>query len=375
MKLFFDYQIFEFQTYGGISRFYAETISALNSIGIDTIVGVKRSDNVHLRQFLDIKHLKHKHYLGQRTLEQRLPNLMERLHLKDANRYYCEKILKKSDFDFFEPTYYDSYFLPFLNGRPFSLEIHDMIPELYPQYFPTDDFQIVQKKLLAPLADIIRVPSLKTKDDLVNILNINPDKIYVIPRGTPTLPHIDIQPPIDKPYILYVGERGLYKNFNSLLKEFSHTSNDIHLICTGKPFSNSELQTLAQYGLSDRVTHCFASDETLYSLYHYAVAFVYPSDYEGFGLPILEAFDCGCPVLLNNISVFHEVANDAALFFDINNDGEFCEKLDSLFTVDTRNELIKRGYERKKCFSWENSANNTLRALQQISPKEINIYS
>ena len=187
------------------------------------------------------------------------------------------------------------------------------------------------------------------------------------------MPHIDIQPPIDKPYILYVGERGLYKNFNSLLKEFSHTSNDIHLICTGKPFSNSELQTLAQYGLSDRVTHCFASDETLYSLYHHAVAFVYPSDYEGFGLPILEAFDCGCPVLLNNISVFHEVANDAALFFDINNDGEFCEKLDSLFTVDTRNELIKRGYERKKCFSWENSANNTLRALQQISPKEINI--
>lgn len=92
--------------------------------------------------------------------------------------------IKKQQFDIFEPTFFDPYFLPYLNGKPFVLTVHDMIPEL----LDVDKPQAELKQLLCPLATHIHVPSQNTKDDLIRIMGIPSEKITVIPHGAPEIP-------------------------------------------------------------------------------------------------------------------------------------------------------------------------------------------
>lgn len=374
MRILFDYQAFEFQKIGGVSRLFAEIIPHLKIMGINTSIGIKESDNVYIGQLglkvkpLYFNHKKffegRKYFKGQRALTRiALKALGHRDDLRNINQEYCIKLLKQKKFDIFEPTFFHPYFLPHLKGKPFAMEVHDMIPELFPQYFPRDDFQIINKKLLCPLAAAIHVPSSKTKEDLVNTLSIDPEKITVIGRGTPriTIPKTEPIRPLDKPYLLYIGERSGYKNFSLLLKELAiliQIEPELNLLCTGRPFDNDELRLMAELNLTKHVHYCFATDDTFYTLYHHAMAFVYPSAYEGFGLPILEAFTCDCPVLLNNASCFPEVGGDAAIYFDINRRGDLAEHIRAFLQSPEQDKvnLITRGRERAKLFSWEESA-------------------
>lgn len=378
MRILFDYQAFEIQRFGGVSRSYAELISHLEEEGVSCKVGLKESDNVYI-QNNDIKPLyyihdrlfgRKKRFIGQRTINKIILQFMGYSNEGvTINQDYCIELLKKQTFDIFEPTFFDLYFLPYLNGKPFVMTVHDMIPELFPQYFARDDFQIVSKKLLCPLAAAIHVPSSKTKEDLVNILNIDPDKIAVIHHGTSTLPQLsnNTQRLIDNPYLLFVGERRGYKNFDLMLKELAFLAQkepDLHLVCTGRHFSDEEQRIIADLNLTERVHHSYASDDNFYSLYHNAVAFIYPSAYEGFGLPILEAWSCECPVMLNNTSCFPEVGGDAAIYFDINRKGDLAERIRELLHCndEERQQITARGQKRAQYFSWEESA----RKLKQV---------
>ena len=376
MRVLFDYQAFELQKIGGVSRSYAELISSLRDEECSCVVGVRESDNVYLQEkdmLLGIKPLHYRHKLffgnkkrfkGQYALTRKVLGLFgERDDFLKINRNYCISLLKKNRFDVFEPTFFDSYFLPYLKGKPFVLTVHDMIPELFPQYFARDDFQIVQKRLLCPLAAHIHVPSLRTKEDLVNILNVSPDKVTVIPHGRSG--HISddySNPPIfDFPYLLYVGDRSGYKNYARFVREYSYIIKkypEIRVVCTGKEFTEIEKMDLIRFGMEKNVIHHFASNESLKNLYHYAVAFVYPSAYEGFGLSILEAFVNDCPVMLNNASCFPEVAEDAAIYFDIEKDGDLCEKVVDFYTSwsGMRTEMIQKGRRQAEKYSWEKSA-------------------
>jgi glycosyltransferase involved in cell wall biosynthesis len=131
------------------------------------------------------------------------------------------------------------------------------------------------------------------------------------------------------------------------------------VICTGEPFSDEELKMLCKLGIRGHVVNMpHVSEEQLQALYQHAIAFVYPSAYEGFGIPILEAFVNGCPVLLNNASCFPEIGGDAAIYFDINNRGDLAEHLEAFLQTpeQDRKDLIARGKEQAKLFSWEESA-------------------
>ena len=382
MRILFDYQAFEMQSFGGVSRSYAELISHMQEDGVPCKVGLKESDNAYVK-LPGLKPLHHTHnkffggkkwFKGQRTLTRKI--MQATGHKNDClkiNQEYCIKLLKQQQFDVFEPTFFDPYFLPYLKGKPFVLTVHDMIPELFPQYFPSDDFQIVNKKLLCPLAAAIHVPSHKTKDDLIKILNINPEKIYVIPHGASqiSIPKTEVPRPIDNPYLLFVGERRGYKNYNALLHEMAiliQSIPELNLLCTGRQFDEEEKKLISDLGLTNHISHCFANDDNFYSLYHNAVAFVYPSAYEGFGLPILEAFSCGCPVLLNNASCFPEIGGDAAIYFDIDRRGALAEHIKAFLQESEQDKanLITRGRERAKLFSWKESARNLTKVYQTI---------
>lgn len=275
----------------------------------------------------------------------------------NINQEYCIKLLKKQQFDIFEPTFFDPYFLPYLNGKPFVLTVHDMIPEL----LDVDKPQAELKQLLCPLATHIHVPSQNTKDDLIRIMGIPSEKITVIPHGAPEIPP-KRKPIFDFPYLLYVGARWSYKNFEPFIKECAYIisrSPNLHVACTGESFSDEEIALLSKLKIQEQVISMpHITEDQLQALYQHAVAFVYPSAYEGFGIPILEAFVNGCPVLLNNASCFPEVGGDAAIYFDINRRDDLAEHLEAFLQAPEQDkaDLIARGRERAKLFSWEESA-------------------
>lgn len=366
MRLLFDYQAFEMQRFGGVSRSYAEMISHLKEEGCQCKIGLKESDNA----YIDLPGLKPLHYThnkyfggkkwfkGQRTLTRKI--MWVAGHENDCqniNQEYCIKLLKHQQFDVFEPTFFDPYFLPYLNGKPFVLTVHDMIPELLDVYKP----QAELKQLLCPLATLIHVPSQNTKDDLMRIMGIPSEKITVIPHGAPNTPP-QRKPIFDFPYLLYVGARWSYKNFEPFITEYSQVLSqnpELHVVCTGNPFSDEELDLLSKLNIRKRVVSMsHVSELQLQSLYQHSVAFVYPSAYEGFGIPILEAFVNGCPVLLNNSSCFPEIGGDAAIYFDINQKGDLAEHIMDLLqsSKEERQQVINKGLQRAKRFSWEESA-------------------
>jgi len=296
----------------------------------------------------------------------RIYNLLSGLSIlstcENENRRYAIEALKKGAFDIFHPSFFDSYFLPYLNGKPYVVTVHDMTPEKFPQYFPKNNIQIqFKKKYLSQAAGIVAV-SENTKKDIVEILRIPEERITVIHHGGPDVRAVTSPPIVQGCYFLYVGNRDDYKNFIQTLRDFAAVSEKMgntKLVCTGKPLTSREQSLIKELGLRDRILQKYVSDDELHNLYTYAVAFIYPSLYEGFGMPILEAYSCGCPVMLNYRSCFPEIAGNAALYF--NSDGICSDLPDKLVEMlqmseGKRQELIKQGFERLKMFSWKESS-------------------
>lgn len=370
----FDHQIFESQPFGGISKVYCDRTYILKKY-LNCIFSIKASDNQALllsNLVYDIKPIKHFNWGGLSNHHFPLKRTLTRiLNNSNQNINNTKKILRKGDYDIFEPTYYNPYFLKYIKSKPFVIEIHDMIPEMLPHIY-NDNGLVSNKRLLIEQATHIHTPSEKTKNDIVNLYGIVPEKITVVPHGVPSMPHDNEEKLFIFPYLLYVGARWDYKNFIPFLKEFAKITNDfsdLHLVCTGYRFTEEEKKTISDLKIQNKVHHFDPSISHFHSLYHNAVAFVFPSLYEGFGLPILEAWSCGCPVLLNNASCFPEVAGNAALYFELNErQNNFYEVFEQLWQMSSedREKLINKGYERMKMYSWEESAKKLADIYNQL---------
>lgn len=376
VKIIYDHQIFSLQKYGGISRCFVELHKHMPD-SCKATIAVRETENVYARELEEVKPIGYDydhficnhHFLGKGHLHLWYDKLRRVKYYPDYNKNFLLYLLQKSDFDVFHPTYFDDYFLSYLNEKPFVLTIHDMIPELYPQYFGKDDFQIVKKKKLAPLASAIIAVSENTKKDIIRILNIPEEKIHVIYHGS-SFPMERGNAKYSFPYILFVGERGLYKNFVPFVRSMELVMKkykDLHVVCTGRPFNQEEIAFLQENGVEDRFQHCMVkTDEELYSLYHHALGFVYPSEYEGFGIPILEAYQADCPVILNRASCFPEIAGDAALYFS--SEEELTAQIERLLSIsiEDRNALLVKQKKRLSRYSWEKSARQMAEIYQSL---------
>ena len=142
-------------------------------------------------------------------------------------------------------------------------------------------------------------------------------------------------PNIPSNFLLFIGDRAPYKNFNRLIRAFSILSKEdkeLNLVCTGMPFSKSEKEFIDQLGVTDKITQVKATDKLLCELYSRAKLFIFPSLYEGFGIPILEAYACHCPVALSNASCFPEIAGDAGIYFDPYSEKSIIESIREVIT-------------------------------------------
>lgn len=384
MKILYDYQAFEMQEYGGVSKSFCELIKNLPK-ACTYEIGLKESNNIHLHnsnisdsisfntldknQFITRKHFRGKYKLY--NICNKYFNFIPTTYNK--NRNYSIELLKEQNYDIFHPTFFDPYYIKHLKKKPFVLTIHDMIPELYPEFYKNCD-QISLKKYLAPQASAIIAVSNQTKNDIIKFLNIPEDKITVIYHGCPETTTINTQTNriIDEPYFLYVGTRLAYKNFSLLIKEFEqvvNTNKQIKLVCTGPDFTQEELLLIKKYNVTDNVISIRVTDIELGVLYSQAIAFIFPSSYEGFGMPILESFSYKCPIILNNASCFPEIAGEAAIYFNETN--HYCnlgkQMIKTLnFTEEERQKQINKGLKQLSFYSWKKSAEKLFQVYSSI---------
>jgi glycosyltransferase involved in cell wall biosynthesis len=374
MRVLFDHQIMDAQVRGGASRYFHQLASTLKDRDLAEIqlprvytdneyfqpllaeLGSSRA-GVRSRLVQEVRKLPASK--ASREIERAWRRTKSRL-----NRRASVAELEKQDFDLFHPTYYDPYFLDHLQGKPFVLTIHDMIHEIYPEYFRAGDRTSEHKKLLARAATKIIAVSASTKADIVERLGIDPAKIEVIYLASPLTGECERVVAIPQRYVLYVGARGRYKNFKKLILAFARLASampDLYLVCAGqKGFDPAELELIWHTGLDGRCSSLSVSDRQLTFLYRNAALFAYPSLYEGFGLPVLEAFACGCPVALSDASCFPEIAGDAALYFDPTDTLSIASVLERLLLDGAeRQRLVRRGQERLKKFSWAATAEQT----------------
>jgi glycosyltransferase involved in cell wall biosynthesis len=210
-----------------------------------------------------------------------------------------------------------------------------------------------------------------TRTDLIRLYEVDAAKVSVIPLASSIVPSTRPPLPIEEPFFLYVGSRWGYKNFTGLMEAFrqSNLYKSHKIVCFGGDgFTDHELQRLKDLGLPlDRFEIIAGDDDLLARYYASALALVYPSLYEGFGIPLLEAMECNCPVLCGNASSLPEVAGDAAGYFDASDPLSIAEAMLKIAnSPDGRRQLIQRGRDRVSQFSWDKCAKQTYAVYERL---------
>ncbi len=377
MKILYDYQIFETQRVGGISRYFLELFIQLKRLK-NTVVEFPliKSENIYIKEVGFLKNVKlplvlFKDFCNGFSFPGK-GKLYRFFHLRE-NKKEIVKRLQNGNFDIFHPTYYNPYFLRYLRDKPFILTVYDMTHEIYSKEMSFFDFSAKYKKKLLLKADKIIAISQNTKKDLIRLYNISPEKINVIYLAN------SLKPPVDKrlqtlnlpeKYILFVGGRKGYKNFNIFVESIStliKKDPKLFLVCAGQLFSKEEESLFKNLNIENQVKQYSIDDSTLAHMYQKAICFVFPSRYEGFGIPTLEAFSCGCPVILSNTSCMPEIGGKAAVYIDPLNKKDIEKKVGEVIENSIlRKKMISKGYKQLKKFSWEKCAKETQEVYAEV---------
>ena len=347
MKVLFDGQIFAEQRAGGVSRYYttlAERLDAEPSVSARIVAPLHRNDILSASTTARV--------LGVGLSDRRGVARFCRLALKVASpvldRFVSGDLVHET---FFSPK-------PYLTAKRRITTMYDMITELYYPGIETTEY----KKASLARCDHVICISHHTKKDLCEIFGFPPERASVT--------HLAYQDfsgfagsaapagMSGAPYFFYVGNRSVYKNFETLVKAFASAprlSENFRIVCYGGgPFTNAERSEAAALGLKPHaLIHLTGDDKMLGAGYANATAFVYPSLYEGFGIPPLEAMSAGCPVISSNTSSLPEVVGDAALSFDPRNGEALRDALERIAqSSELRGDLVQRGHAQRKLFSW-----------------------
>lgn len=372
MKILYDHSVFQFQRYGGISRYFYELITRLSA---KEDVDINLFQGFHINEYGLTNYKQNFESFWGYKWKYKIPPAKYISHIFNLpNKIWFENIyMNSANFDIYHPTYYMKGLKQNMK-IPMVITVYDMIHEIYPDQFRDSGAVIEAKKRAISLADTVIAISENTKKDLIKIYDVPEKKIKVVYLANSLQsPSPQITDELKKklelkhPYILYVGDRKKYKNFKILFDSYmSDFSDDFDLVCFGgEPFKYDELNRINRK-IKKSLIQLNGSDESLASLYKNAFCFVYPSFYEGFGIPPLEAMSMGCPVIASNASSIPEVVGDAAILFDPNSIDELIGAIKLLYNKPKRNELIKLGFEQEKKFNWDKMANETLDIYKSI---------
>lgn len=365
LRVIFSGSIFATQRHGGISRYFFDLRRYLGNLGVDSVVlaPVWRTELLKrgpgARGFLLPESLE---FRGAPRLLGQLSSLDLRVRLP---------LLRHRGPQIFHPTYYPTFSLP--QGMPTVVTVFDMIHERFAELFA--EARTAAAKRAAVLgSDAIIAISQHTKQCLIDIYHIDPDRINVVHLGVPQLQTdqgaieaVETLPP----FVLYVGSRRGYKNFNALLHAFARSGlaqQGINLLAFGGgKLSAEEREEAIRLGLEGHLIHREGDDATLTALYQRAEALAYPSLDEGFGLPPLEAMANNCPVIAANAGAIPEVVDTAAVLFNPSDiDDIAAALLRVIANQEVRQGLIEAGRLRSTHFTLERQARQTLDVYRRV---------
>jgi glycosyltransferase involved in cell wall biosynthesis len=358
----FDSEIFSLQVYGGISRYVVELLKHLPNHGVRPLLIAPITFNHHLAE------TRPRGFYGA-ALPSRSRNRYTKRLARTILRLSDELTSRMAPFDVLHRTYY---------GRRFThvprrvTTVVDMIPEMFPEMYPAGTPHR-GKAVAVTEAALVLCISHRTKQDLqrlmpglrapIRVVHLAVDAEFFAERAG--------RDAGEDRTLLFVGDRGGYKNFDTFANASARLlveRPDLRVVVVGGgPLSSGELAPFVERGNERRVHQRSATDAELPALYRGAVVFVFPSHYEGFGLPILEAFASGCPVALSNASCFPEIADEAGLYFDPHNADSLLEVLRRVTSdAGLRSELRARGAARLREFSWDRTAQQTAAAYREV---------
>lgn len=361
MQIYFSHHAFSTQVYGGVSRYYAEMASFYAKAGVPCTV----VSPLYINEYLRSVPVSARKGLHMRSLPRIGPVI------RACNTVMSSRFMSKAPAIYHE-TYYDR-FSGAQSGHIKVTTVYDCIHDLFPQYFSAKDVSYRNKKITLELADHVFCISENTKQDLLRFYDVDVSKISVIPLAVRKPDFASSIMSTDERFFLFVGTRNRYKNAQTLFRAFAKSSaakEGAKLLCFGGgSFSAGESKLLSDLGVDRQVSQKSGTDSELFAYYKQADAFIFPSEYEGFGLPTLEAMSVGCPVICSNTSSFPEVAGDAALYFDPSDEAKLTEHLDLVYgSPELRAKLSTSGLKNCERFSWERTAEMSLSVYAKLFP-------
>lgn len=360
LSVFFDHQIFTLQKFGGISRYFVDLATGLRDLRCAT---PKIVSGYHFN-----------HYLSLSPRAIRIPSLflpysshrIVNRCLNPAHNAYISAICKLTNPHIVHHTY---YLRPCKqpSGTPSVITVYDMINEKFPQYFPNNHITLESKRQAIYSSDHIICISKTTLNDLLEIYPSVENKascVYIdVPK--PKVATLNPVPHGLRPYILYVGHRKGYKNFDILLRSFL-ASKELHenydlLAFGGPPLTPAESAQILSSGVNpNSILQLSGPDTQLYELLSSAQCLVYPSLYEGFGIPPIEAMHLGCPVVASYSSCLPEVLSNAALYFDPSSIRDITNVLLKILNSSSlRHQLVHAGYNQASLYDNGNMIRRT----------------
>ena len=362
MRIFYDGFIYDYQPYGGINRYFNEIIARLpgdSTPVVSTYLGRRENWPSHPRLSL----LRSKPFGRWPAME-------------SVGKAWMRWRVGASPRDLVHPTYYQMLTPGGLRAfrGPVVVTVLDMIHEIFAESIDRDGQIARAKAACVERADAILCISENTRADLVERFPAVASRCVVTPLASSMKLDADAlaaAPPVTRPFCVYVGGRENYKNFAFLLRtwaKFRALRPDVQLHVVGSQWLPAERALLAGLQLEDAVVHRGQADDTqLAVLYRQSLALVYPSLYEGFGIPPLEAMRCGTAVICAETSSIPEVCGDAPLYFDPRDEEMLLSRLLAITdSEEVRRACIERGSVRAQLFSWERTAAQTLEVYRSL---------
>jgi glycosyltransferase involved in cell wall biosynthesis len=366
LKIAYDHQIFCAQSFGGISRYFTSVAAQLASKGEEIAVFAP----LHRNHYLNLLPSSMVHGWAVRRYIPKTGQLM-----LQPNRIVAKRMIEKWEPDIVHETYYSRTSCAPRNTRK-VLTVYDMIHEKYPQWGSRWDRSAILKRVAVDRADHVICISESTRNDLLELYDVDPKKVSVVHLGAEFPAGVvgkDVSSVArERPYLLYVGSRPGHKNFSGFLQAFASSRRlraDFDVVAFGGGgFTPAELREITRLELgANQVRQVSGGDVLLSQLYVSAGAFVYPSLYEGFGLPPLEAMGYRCPVVSSNTSSMPEVIGDAGEYFDPASGHDMVESIERVVYSPSRiSELVSKGLKRQATFTWERCAGQTLDIYRQL---------
>ncbi|MGA9450416.1 MAG: glycosyltransferase family 1 protein [Verrucomicrobiia bacterium] len=371
MKILYDGHVYRMQPVGGISRYLANIVNGLP----DDWTPVVTVRNAKPSEYRQLRFPTHPNLVLKRFP---VPYLRPKKLFNWAAKRYFARIESRKDFSLVHSVHHGSLALESQTKRdaPFVLTVHDMIPEIYSEELDPKSHDAKVKRKAVESADAVICVSENTRRDLLERIPVSEKRVFVTPLAPELSREMSLgdEPVPERPYFLFVGARkARYKNFAPLLQAFARAAEkwtELELCVVGPNFDPVESKLISELKIDGRVKNTgLIPDPHLAKLYRCSLALVYPSLYEGFGIPPLEAMACGSLAIVSDTSSLTEVTGRAAIMIDPRSIESMTEGMLKVCNLgsDQRQEWINRGLAWAARFQWSKTASDTIKIYKAVA--------